>query len=72
MGARWYWPGKSGEFLPKLSVWNVEKWHEEYKPFFGYREMSICGIPGHRHEDTERWFPKVFLNCGLNTPKLRD
>ena len=72
LGVRWYWPGKSGEFLPKLSVWNVEKWHKEYKPFFGYREMSICGIPGHRHEDTERWFPKVFLNCGLNTPKLRE
>ena len=64
LGARWYWPGKSGEFLPKLSRYKVGRWHKTYKPFFDSREMSICSIWRNRHPETERWFPKVFLNYG--------
>jgi len=72
LDARWYWPGETGEFLPKLQRYEVEKWEREWKPFFETRELSICTIWQHRHPDTERWFPKVFLNCGINTPKIRE
>jgi hypothetical protein len=34
--------------------------------------MSICSIWRHRHADTEHWFPKVFINCGLQTPEIRE
>ena len=71
LDARWYWPGETGEFLPKLQSFQVEPWEKEYRPVFGLREMSICQIWRHRHPDTERWFPKVFLNCGINSPEIR-
>ncbi len=72
LGARWYWPGESGEFLPKLSQYKVSAWQKKWRPFFDLREMSICSIWRHRHADTERWFPKVFLNCGIQTPEIRE
>ena len=34
--------------------------------------MSIVGIPGHRHNDTERWFAKQFLNSGINSEKVQE
>lgn len=70
LDARWYWPGETGEFLPKLSRFDVEPWEKEYRPAFGLREMSICTIWMHRHAPTERWFPKVFLNCDMNSPEV--
>ena len=39
LDARWYWPGKTGEFLPKLSRFDVEPWEKEYRPVFGLREI---------------------------------
>ena len=71
LDARWYWPGEIGEFLPKMAHFVVGEWEKEYRPVFGLREMSICEIWRHRHPDTERWFPKVFLNCGINSPEVR-
>lgn len=71
LDARWYWPGETGEFLPKMARFEVAEWEKEYRPAFGLREMSICEIWRHRHPDTERWFPKVFLNCGINSPEIR-
>ncbi|MBE6398344.1 MAG: DUF4838 domain-containing protein, partial [Lentisphaerae bacterium] len=70
--ARWYWPGESGEFLRKSSRYDVKSWQKKWRPFFDLREMSICSIWRHRHADTERWFPKVFLNCGIQTPEIRE
>jgi hypothetical protein len=70
--ARWYWPGESGEFLRKFSRYDVKSWQKKWRPFFDLREMSICSIWRHRHADTERWFPKVFLNCGIQTPSIRE
>ncbi len=72
LDARWYWPGETGEFLPTMTRYEVGKWEKEYKPFFRQREMSICSIWRHRHPDTEHWFPKVFINCGLQTPEIRE
>ena len=72
LDARWYWPGESGEFLPKLSRFEVKAWEKKWRPFFNLREMSICSIWRHRHADTEHWFPKVFLNCGIQTPEIRE
>ena len=71
LGARWYWPGADGEFLPHLDRYAVPTWQKTYRPAFSLREMSICGIPGHRHEATERWFAKQFLNSGINTEKVQ-
>lgn len=72
LDARWYWPGPSGEFLPQLRRFDVVDSRKTYRSDFRWREMSICSsLPGHRHPMTERWFPKVFLNCGVNTPELR-
>lgn len=72
LGARWYWPGESGEFLTEMKRFDVGDWEKKWRPFFGLREMSICSIWRHRHADTERWFPKVFLNCGIQTPEIRE
>ena len=72
LDARWYWPGESGEFLPKMSRFEVKAWEKKWRPFFNLREMSICSIWRHRHADTEHWFPKVFLNCGIQTPEIRE
>ena len=72
LGARWYWPGESGEFLPRLDRFDVTGWEKAYKPFFEQRALSICTVWRHRHPDTERWFPKVFVNCGVNTPEIQD
>ncbi len=72
LDARWYWPGESGEFLPKLTRFEVGEWEKTYRPFFKTREMSICSIWRHRHPDTEHWFPKVFINCGINSPGIRE
>ena len=72
LGARWYWPGESGEFLPTMKRFEVTAWKKKWRPFFDLREMSICSIWRHRHPDTERWFPKVFLNCGIQTPEIRE
>ena len=72
LDARWYWPGPSGEFLPKLTRYDVKSGSRTYRSPFRYREMSICGnIWLHRHADSERWFAKVFLNAGANTPEIR-
>ena len=71
LGARWYWPGPSGEFLPRLDHFEVKQWEKTYRPAFPLREMSICSIPGHRHEQTERWFAKQFLNSGFNSPEIQ-
>ena len=68
LGARWYWPGESGEFLPRLDRFDLTPWEKSYRPAFPLREMSICGIPGHRHAPTERWFARQFLNSGFNSP----
>jgi len=71
LGARWYWPGESGEFLPRLDRFDVEPWEKTYSPAFPLREMSICDAPGHRHAPTERWFAKIFLNSGINSPDVQ-
>ena len=72
LGVRWYWPGTEGEFLPRLGRYDVPNWTKTYRPAFRYREMSICGdIWQHRDAPTERWFAKVFLNCGLNSPSVQ-
>jgi hypothetical protein len=70
--ARWYWPGESGEFLPKMARYNAADWEKKWRPFFNTREFSICSVWRHRHADTEHWFPKVFLNCGINSPEIRE
>ena len=36
------------------------------------RALSSCTVWRHRHADTERWFPKVFINCGGGTPEIQD
>jgi len=72
LDARWFWPGESGEFLPKMARYDAAKWEKTWKPFFKTREYSICSIWRHRHPDTEHWFPKVFLNCGINSPEIRE
>ena len=71
LGVRWYWPGESGEFLPKLKRFDVEPWEKTYRSAFPLREMSICGIPGHRHAPTERWLAKQFLNSGINSQDVQ-
>ena len=72
LGARWYWPGESGEFLPRLDRFDAGTWAKRWRPFFDTREFSICSIWRHRHPDTEHCFPKVILNCGINTPEIRE
>ena len=33
LGARWYWPGQSGEFLPQLSRYDATKREKTWRPF---------------------------------------
>ena len=72
LGARWFWPGESGEYLPKLDRFEVVQWEKQYKPSFDQRALSICRIWRHRHADVERWFARVFINCGINTPEIQE
>ena len=72
LGCRWYWPGADGEYLPTLARFDVTGRSREYRPCFPSRELSICTVWRHRHPDTERWFARVFLNGGLNTPEIKD
>ena len=72
LDARWYWPGEDGEFLPKLERWEPVSWRRTYRPAFSSREMSITGIWRHRHEPTERWMAKVFLNTEVETPSVQE
>ena len=71
LGARWYWPGPDGEYLPHMGRFCVGEWEKSYRPFFEQRALSICRVWRHRHADVERWFPKVFVNCGINTPEIQ-
>ena len=71
LGARWFWPGKDGEFLPTLERYEPSAGEKSYRPPFALREMSVCGIDKHRHPDTERWCARMFMNCGINTPDIR-
>ena len=72
LGARWYWPGESGEYLPRLESFKVAEWEKTYKPHFEQRALSICRVWRHRHADVERWLPRVFINCGINTPEIQE
>ena len=72
LGARWFWPGESGEYLPKLDRFEVVQWEKRYKPSFDQRALSICRVWRHRHADVERWFARVFINCGINTPEIQE
>ena len=72
LDCRWYWAGETGEYLPKLGRYDVREGKKAYEPFFRSREMSICSVWRHRHPDSERWMPKVFLNSGANTPEIQD
>ena len=71
LGARWYWPGEGGEFLPRLERFEVDERKKSYSPVFDQRALSICKVWRHRHNDVERWFPRVFINCGINTPAVQ-
>ena len=71
LDVRWFWPGESGEYLPKAAPAVLPKRERVYRSPFRSREMSICVIGGHRHEPTERWFAKMFLNSGLNSENVQ-
>ena len=70
LGARWLWPGDDGEFMPALERYALPPLARNYQPPFRFREMSPCFM--HNHVPTEIWMARNFLNCGSNTPSVRD
>lgn len=62
LGARWYWPGEDGTFLPKLASYELKNLNWRCQPSFRYRELSQCSY--HGHLPTEYWMARQGLNIG--------
>ena len=57
LGARWYWPGKDGEYMPRLRRYEIPVLNWSGKPAFRYRDLSQCGY--HGHVPTEHWLARL-------------
>ena len=71
LGVRWLWPGDDGEFIVKRKTYSIPaKLAYNYTPAFKIRAMSP--VHWHRHEPTEIWMARNFLNGDSRTPAIRD
>ena len=62
LGARWFWPGEDGTYLPKLDAYELGELDWRHHPSFTFRELSQCSH--HGHLPTEHWMAKQGLNMG--------
>ncbi len=67
LGARWYWPGDDGEYLPKLDRYELPELDWRFQPGFRYRDLSQCSY--HGHIPTEYWLAKMGMNMGCQNDR---
>lgn len=61
LGARWYWPGRSGEYLPKHAVVRLGTLNISESPSLKIRSLAITGVPN-GDPDTDTWMARNRLN----------
>lgn len=70
LGARWFWPGEDGTYLPRLARYEMKNLSWRHAPTFRYRELSQCSC--HGHPETERWMARQGLNIGSQNAATED
>lgn len=70
LGARWFWPGEDGTWLPKLASYEMKDLAWRHEPSFRYRELSQCSY--HGHLGTEYWMARQGLNVGSQNEATAD
>ena len=70
LGARWFWPGEDGTYLPKLASYEMKELSWRHVPTFRYRELSQCCY--HGHLETEYWMARQGLNLGSQNSTTED
>ena len=70
LGARWYWPGEDGEYMPRLRRYEIPALDWSCKPAFRFRELSQCSY--HGHVPTEYWLAKLGMNMGCQSKFTAD
>jgi len=61
LGVRWFWPGTSGEFIPRKEYWSLPQLSYHYQPFFLYRGFHLCG-DWRDVESFKEWMARNFIN----------
>lgn len=69
LGARWFWPGADGEYLPAVRAYRLPPIAMNDSPAFRMRELTPIGWA--RDKDVETWFGRNLLNGGSRTKELR-
>jgi hypothetical protein len=62
LGARWYWPGEDGEYLPHQPTIALPKVDLHQVPAFQYRGYHLCGEAYHHNADVETWMARNRMN----------
>lgn len=66
LGARWYWPSDSGEYIPVRPTLQIEDLEIVEKPSLKYRGLALTGTRSGYDEDTDRWMARNRMNV-VNT-----
>lgn len=61
LGARWLWPGASGEFIPRRSTIAIGNLNITQSPSFPIRSLAITGVPN-GDPATDTWMARNKLN----------
>ena len=70
LDVRWFWPGDDGEYMPKMTKYELPALAHHDRPAFRFREMTPCGY--HLHVPTEVWQARNLLNGGSRTQSIRE
>lgn len=69
LGARWLWPGETGEFLPRRSSIAVGEVNFEHVPSIPYRSVAITSVAHGYNRDTDMWMVRNGMNLQSVGPK---
>ncbi|MGN6164490.1 MAG: DUF4838 domain-containing protein [Flavisolibacter sp.] len=69
LGARWLWPGESGEFLPKYESISVGNLFLSEIPAIPWRSLAITGAPG-GDPDVDTWMARNRMNNISVSPRI--
>ncbi|QEC43641.1 DUF4838 domain-containing protein [Pseudobacter ginsenosidimutans] len=61
LGARWYWPGASGEYIPERKTITIDTLQISDSPDLAIRSLAITGVPN-GDPDTDTWMARNRLN----------
>ena len=60
LGVRWFWPGKSGEFIPERKIIRIARVDISESPTLKIRTLSVTG--GSPDEETDTWMARNKMN----------